>query len=184
MKKIKIENNIVKDIIDFDNLLSEFQEQHRVMLYKNDISDKVINNIKSKPKEKITFTESIKLSLRERIDNELNNILSNYNDYKELVVIPYTEEYDKDLYSLIPQYKELSNKVEQTFIVELDKQKVKIKIAELRKVLSDTDYIIIKAYEAKLSLIDPPYSSEYLNDIVNKRQEVRNKINSLELLLK
>lgn len=184
MKKIKIENNIVKDIIDFNKISSELQEKHRITIYENEISDEVINYIKSKPQEKITFTDSVKLSLREKIDNNLNKVLSSYSDYKELIIIPYTEEYDKSLYSLIPQYEELSDKVKQTFVVKLDKQKVKSKIAECKKILSDTDYIIIKAYEAKLSLTDPPYSSEYLNDIVNKRQEVRNKINSLELLLK
>lgn len=184
MKKIKIENNVIKDIVDFNKVLSELQEKHRIAIYENDISDEFINHLKSKPKEKITFTESVKLSLRKQIDDSFNKELSNYDDYKELIIIPYTDEYDKSIYSLIPQYEESFDKVEQTFVVKLDKRKVKSKIVEYKKALSDTDYIIIKSYEAKLSLIDPPYSSEYLDDIVKKRQEVRNKINELELLLK
>ena len=57
------------------------------------------------------------------------------------------------------------------------------KIQLLKSELSSTDYKIIKAYEAKLSMSDVPYTQDELDVIIAERQALRDKINELEGLL-
>ena len=57
------------------------------------------------------------------------------------------------------------------------------KIQFLKSELGSTDYKIIKAYEAKLSMSDAPYTQDELDKIIAERQALRDKINELEGLL-
>ncbi len=61
-----------------------------------------------------------------------------------------------------------------------DYQKARGQILVLKEQLADGDYKIIKCYEANLLGNALPYS---ISDLHAERQELRNKINELELLL-
>ena len=184
MKKIKIKNNIIEGIIDLEDIKLNLQKERDLAITKYSVSDEIIESIKSKSIEDVSSFEKEKISIREKIDSNYKESLSKYDDYKELVIIPYEEEYDSSLYFLKPKFTEFSDKVEQTYTIELDSCSIFQQINSYRKLLNDTDYIIIKSYEEKLSLSDFSYSKEYLDDVIDKRKKAREKINELELLLK
>lgn len=182
MKKIKFDNNFVR-VIDFDDILKKIESQKNKEIIQNSVTDEEISILKSKPESKLTSSERKKIELRKNIEEKYKNKLAFYDSYKEVVVIPYTNDYNKDIEFLRPVFKEVGDKVEQSFIPELDIQKIKRNIDENKKILSDTDYIITKSYEAKLSMSDAPYTSDYLDEIISKRQMARDRINELQSFL-
>lgn len=184
MQKVKLVNGIIEGLVVIEDIQKELQEERELKIIQHFISDEVINAIKFKSETMRTFSEQKRLELREKIDKEYEEKLSEYDEYKELVVIPYTESYNEEIETLMPQFKEVGDKVEQTFIPELDRYKIKRLISNTQKILTDTDYIVIKSYEAKLSMSDAPYTQEYLDEILTKRQAARDKINELESLIK
>lgn len=56
---------------------------------------------------------------------------------------------------------------------------IEIKIERLKQELSETDYKIIKCYEYQLIGLELPYDIQKFH---TERQEIRNKINELELI--
>lgn len=54
------------------------------------------------------------------------------------------------------------------------------KIQELKEELANTDYHVLKCYEAKVMGLDLPYDAQKIHE---ERQRLRNSINSLEDLL-
>ena len=184
MQKIKLVNGIIEGLVVIEDIINQLKKEKELQYIQHSISDEIINVIKSKSESMRTYSEQQKLKLRNAIDATFEKELSIYDEYKELVVIPYDKEYNEEIETLMPQFKDTGDKVEQTFIPELDRYKVKKLISVKQKILSDTDYIIIKSYEAKLSMSDAPYTQEYLDEILNKRQVARDKINELESLLK
>ena len=54
------------------------------------------------------------------------------------------------------------------------------KIQELKKELANTDYQVLKCYEAKVMGLDLPYDAHKIHE---ERQKLRDSINSLEDLL-
>jgi hypothetical protein len=184
MKKVKFVNGIIEDLIITDEVIKELNKEKELILIKNSVSDDVINEIKRKKESMRTFSDQKKIELRKFIDKKYEEKFSKYDEYKELVVIPYNKEYNKETETLMPIFKEVENKVEQSFVPMLDKQRIKQSIKENKDVLKNTDYIIIKCYESKISMSDIPYSQEYLDEILTKRQAARDKINELESLIK
>lgn len=184
MQKIKLVNGIIEGLVVIEDIIKQLQKEKELQYIQYSISDEVINAIKSKSESMRTYSEQQRLELRNTIDATFEKELSVYDEYKELVVIPYDKEYNEETETLMPQFKDIGDKVEQTFIPELDRYKIKKLISVQQKILSDTDYIIIKSYEAKLSMLDAPYTQEYLDEVLNKRQVARDKINELESLLK
>lgn len=63
--------------------------------------------------------------------------------------------------------------------VEMDRDKQKAEIGNLKKQLEDTDYQIIKSSEYQLLGLGAPYNLEELHI---ERQALRDKINELENL--
>lgn len=61
-----------------------------------------------------------------------------------------------------------------------DHKRIQYAIEQLKKELSETDYMVIKCYEASLLDEEPPYSVKELHA---RREEQRRKINELEALL-
>lgn len=184
MKKIKIENNKIIRIVDFDEIKLKLSRDKETELLNNDVSDVIINLIKNKQESLITYSDKIKLKKREEIELKYKELLEEYENYKELIVIPYEDKYDKNIEILKSNFKELDNVVQQYFVPVLSEDKIKRNIDKNLKILSDTDYIVIKSYEAKLSMSDAPYTQEYLDEILTKRQAARDKINELESLIK
>lgn len=184
MQKIKLVNGIIEDLIVIEDVRREIENEKKININYFSVSDEVIKSIESKLDSTRTFLEQKKLALRKEIDEKYEKKLSIYDSYKELVVIPFEGDYDEKIETLSPKFKEVGDKVEQFFVPELDRHKIKKLIIDTQKILDDTDYIVIKFYEAKLSMSDAPYSQEYLDEILAKRQVARDKINELKSLIK
>ena len=92
--------------------------------------------------------------------------------------------YNKECQMLRAYYIESENEIIEKWEVQPNLPKIQKTIEELKKQLSVTDYVIIKVYEAKLSMSDAPYSQEYLDKTIQERQALRDKINELETLIK
>lgn len=65
-----------------------------------------------------------------------------------------------------------------SYTTVFDKQKLKKEIESRKQDLCDSDYKIVKCYEASLLNIPLPYDVEELHQ---SRQQIRNEINELEL---
>ena len=83
--------------------------------------------------------------------------------------------------SLLPYYEVENNAIVQKWeIVNNDINIINQKIKELKAKLSDTDYKVMKCYEASLLNFPLPYN---MDDVHQTRQDYRDKINALEVLL-
>jgi len=72
------------------------------------------------------------------------------------------------------------NRIAYHYKPVFDTQKVRREIEALKAELSNSDYKIIKCYEASLTRATSQYDIEKLHD---QRQNIRDKINALEALL-
>ena len=162
MKKAKYINSNSVEIIDFDKCLTNinldydnFIKEHRIT--DADLLEKVEEDRKSEinklSSQYLTFIPCQKSELKKFSIRHLSYTTDNECVYEHETI----EENNHDL--------------------------INTRIKELNKYLSDTDYIIIKSYEAKLSMSDIPYTQEYLDNVCNERQKARDEINELESLL-
>lgn len=101
-----------------------------------------------------------------------------------------TKEYYKELYEDIVNNREDSNKYcfeeDDTKPIKLfrdltESEKLEADIIMLKKELFEEDYKVIKCYESFLTNQEYPYD---INDLCEKRNIIRNKINELERLKK
>lgn len=76
-----------------------------------------------------------------------------------------------------PYYEESSNTIQQKWEVRQEQYLIKSRIEDLKKELSNSDYKIIKCYEANLLGEVLPYD---INALHAERQAIRGKINELE----
>lgn len=170
-------------IIDYDYEISQIESTYKNLIIQSSVDDDTINSILIKSEENRTISDLKKIVERKRIDDWFDKKKSEFNDYKDLIVIPYEgkiEEYEM----LNPKFSDEENQVTQTYEKVVSKQLVKEIIASLKNQLSSTDYIIIKAYEAKVMMQDAPYSDEFMTKTTEERQKIRDEINRLEKLLK
>lgn len=114
------------------------------------------------------------------------DFLNNFKNFDgEIVLPPHLEVIELDETRSDPDkpyhykhYYYVNDEVECRYI--LSKDLIEKEIDRLKKVLSDSDYIVIKSYEA--TMIGQPV--EYnMGEIHVSRQELRDKINELEELL-
>ena len=114
------------------------------------------------------------------------DFLNNFKNFEGDIVIPYHLEVieineirsDPDKPYHYKHYYYINDVVECRYILSTDL--IEKEIDRLKKVLSDSDYIVIKSYEA--TMIGHPV--EYnMGEIHVSRQELRDKINELEELL-
>lgn len=73
------------------------------------------------------------------------------------------------------------DRISYNYIKKFDVKRVEDKIQELKMELTETDYKVIKCYEASLTGQEPPYD---INAVRELRQGKRDKINELESLLR
>lgn len=85
-----------------------------------------------------------------------------------------------DDYVVIPVPYDAGERITYDYVRKFDKQKVQADIQALKGMLSDSDYKILKCYEASMSGDVMPYDIEALH---SGRQSKRDKINELEQLL-
>lgn len=91
--------------------------------------------------------------------------------------------FDEETEEVDSYFVESENKISVEYKVYKSKNKIKSTIETLKNELSSSDYIIIKSYEAKISMSDVPYTQDYLDAVIQERQSLRDKINSLEELI-
>lgn len=115
-------------------------------------------------------------------NNDLNVGVSIYEENPVYEVVEISDEYYQSIQPDELNVYEISfvdnNLTIKTFP---DVSGIQDKIDKLKTELAETDYIIIKAYEASLVKTEVGYD---MNTIHTTRQSIRNKINELELLLK
>lgn len=183
--KLNEDKKTIYEVIDYEVKLSQMDKNYKLSLVENSVDDETINAILSKPENKRTVSDLRKIVLRQNIDTA-------YKSNKENLEADYLEFQADDFRSLeLGEYDEMEtyvevkdNVVHQRFkIVKNTARKLSSAIESLKKQLSSTDYIIIKAYEAKVMMQDAPYSDEFMTKTIEERQKIRDKINRLEELL-
>lgn len=170
-------------IIDYDYEISQVESTYKNLIIQNSVDDDTINSILLKSEGNRTMSDLKKIVERKKIDDWFDKKKGEFNDYKDLTVIPYEgkiEEYEM----LNPKFSEEENQIKQTYEKIVSKQLINEIILNLKERLSSTDYIIIKSYEAKVMMQDAPYSDEFMTKTTEERQKIRDEINRLEELLK
>lgn len=169
-------------VIDYDKEINNIENRYQELLTSNGVSDGVINIILNKTEEDRTIDDNKKIILRHQIEDWKKSNISKYDDYQDIEV----EEYNKtvpEYYILIPEFKQGDGVLIEYYDCVLDRSLIKKNISDYKQQLSDTDYIITKTYEAKLSGDTAPYTDEEIKDVVSNRKVLRDKINELEKLL-
>lgn len=88
--------------------------------------------------------------------------------------------YDDEIEDLILYFIKDEKGIHERFRAQVSLPKINKRIEELKKQLSNSDYKIIKMYEAKLLDETMPYE---IDNVISERQKIRDKINELELYL-
>lgn len=86
-------------------------------------------------------------------------------------------ETDSEFHSVHIQPYDAGERISYRYIVKFNKKSVERKIDGYKKMLTDTDYKVMKCYEASLIGQSLPYS---INELHIDRQKLRDKINELE----
>ena len=183
MLKVKLDQqgNLL-EVLDYEQKILELNESKKTELVRFSIDDETMKVINQKNKK--TDFDLKKIELREKIDKKYDEFLSILNRLLEFIP---QHEHNLDLgeFDEPETFIEISNnKVYQKWRkIENSEFLIQKKIESLKNMLSSTDYKIIKAYEAKLSMSDAPYTQDELDEIIAERQALRDKINELENLL-
>ena len=166
------------DAIDYDFEKNKAQATLSERIKFHGIDLEQVKKINSK-KKKTAYEENI-LALVLKIEEEYTSRIEEINSYKELEISNKPSVSDTD--QVVPYYEEQGDKVVMLWEVKKnDPFRVYDKISKLKKQLSDSDYKIIKCYEAFLSKADEmPYD---LQTLISERQALRDEINSLEEII-
>lgn len=184
--RLNKDKNAICEVIDYDAKIASYEKDYQLELSRNSCDDDTINIILNKPEDERSELEKQKVELRNSIDDELatkkKSLEEDYYDFEaDDPSSVEAGEYD----DLQPYIEVVDKKVYQRFkVIKNLAYKINAKISSLEAELSSTDYIIIKSYEAKITMSDAPYTDEYLTQITTQRQEIRDKINELQELLK
>lgn len=135
---------------------------------------RIITEIKDRYVDGVEVKERI-ISISEQVADLSGNGWKPVETIDESKLIPIDNDH---IVRLVPfdNGDHISYKYESVF----DYQKARNQILVLKEQLAEGDYKIIKCYEANLLGNALPYS---ISDLHAERQELRNKINELELLL-
>lgn len=180
------EEGNLSEIIDYDLKVSELNESKKIELVRLSIDDEVMGVISRKNESRRTIADLKKIVLREKVDKKYDELLKKLDD-EFMEFIPQHQhnlelgEFDEaETYISV-----VGNKIYQKWRkVEKNSGLIQEKIQLLKLELGSTDYKIIKAYEAKLSMSDAPYTQNELDKIIAERQALRDRINELEEMLK
>lgn len=169
-------------ILDVDAELEKIKRDKKEQLYNSRVEDTVYNRLLEKIEDGIELTNEERqlVSTRKQIDE--------FFDHRKSQVLEHNKDFIEADLSSIGEFEEikLTYKETETQVIQIcssngkSRYKIKLKIAELQKQLSDSDYKIIKLYEAQVAGDEPPYDSK---SVIDARQELRDKINELEKLL-
>lgn len=134
--------------------------------------------ILQKTENKRSAEELKKIVARKLLDDAYKQEIENFNSYKRCVVKDVDlGEFD----SYVPQYEETENEIIVTYqIIKNDANKINEKISELKQELADSDWKVVRCYEASLIKKEMPYDIKELSEY---REFIRNKIRQLQELL-
>ena len=180
MKKAKYINSNSIEIIDIDKYLTNINIDYDNFIKEQGITDADLLELENNKSTDFEKKREFRKKVEEDRKSEINKLSSQY-----LTFVPCQKSELKKFSIRHLSYTTDGECVyEHETIEENNHDLINARIKELNKYLSDTDYIIIKSYEAKLSMSDIPYTQEYLDNVCNERQKARDEINELELLLK
>lgn len=177
-QKVKILSKYSIDAIDYDYEKNKAEATLVDKMKFRGIDLEKVKKINSKKKK--TADEEKILAATVEIENEYSTRMEEINSYKELVMTSMPSVSDTD--QVVPYYEEQDGKIVMLWEVrENDPFRVTDKIAKLKKELADSDYKIIKCYEASLSqTFEMPYD---IQTLITERQALRDEINSLEKII-
>lgn len=170
------------EVVDMETIDNELEKRYEDLKLANRVTDNDIKSIIEKSEDERTADELMRLVIRDKLAKEIKNERSKYNDFKEFVEVPYDGQVPVG-YSERFVYSNEDDKVYRRVELFVDFYYVRDEIKRIKKELTDTDYIIIKSYEAELLGEEQPYTEEYLRETSAKRAEMRNQINQLEAIL-
>lgn len=182
MNKAKIISRYTVQVINYDAELAKVETIYKSEIAKHGVADEVINPILKKKEEKRTFDELILIVKRKEIEDQRTeqlNILATFKEFVPSVFTGELGEYD----SPKPYYIEEGESVLQKWeVISNDPAKIASKISSLKSELEDSDFKVMKCYEATIAKVDEmPYDA---NELIESRQTKRDEINRLEALLK
>lgn len=182
MNKAKIISRYTVQVINYDAELSKIETIYKSDIAKYGVADEVINPILKKKEEKRTLEELMLIVKRKEIEDQRTEQLDMLSTFKEFVPSNFNGElgeYD----SPKPYYIEESESVLQKWeVISNDPAKIASKISALKSELDESDYKVMKCYEAAIAKSDEmPYNPD---ELIESRQAKRDEINRLEALLK
>ena len=180
--KAKIGNNKYSiGVINYDAEKNKADFVYQSELIKNGVSDEVINSIIEKPEGKRTIGELQLIVKRKEINDNYQAELDRLSEYKDYEPSSFDITTLTEYQGVRPYYEEVDNKIVQKWeVVDNDPSKILAKINELKQNLADTDYKVIKCYEASLAGEESPYDAKSL---VSDRNAMRNEINNLQAII-
>ena len=179
------EEGNLSEIIDYEAKIFELNESKKLELVQLSIDDEVMGVISRKNESRRTIADLKKIVLREKVDKKYNELLKKLDDEFIEFIPQHKHNLDLGEFDEAETYISVEgNKIYQRWRkCENNLGLINDKIQFLKSELGSTDYKIIKAYEAKLSMSDAPYTQDELDKIIAERQALRDKINELEGLL-
>lgn len=180
MQKAKFFNRNSVRVIDYDRELSKINSKYRDLFEEEGVTDDVINPILEKKDSERTYEELQLIIIRKNLEDEKKEELKLLSGYKEFVATKYEGELGEFDFTE-PYYIEEDDKIIRKWeVVHNDSLKISAKISRLKKELENSDYKIIKCYEASMTQNPMPYN---LEELVAERESKRAEINRLEELL-
>lgn len=180
MKKAKILSRNSVKVIDYERELSKINSDYQSNLEDYGATDDVINPILEKKDSERTFEELKVIISRKNIEDQKKEELKLLSEYKDFVTTKYEGELG-EFDSAEPYYIEKDNKVIRKWeVIHNDTLKISAKISRLKKELENSDFKILKCYEASMTQSPMPYN---LEELVAERESKRGEINRLEKLL-
>ena len=159
--------------------LQSVEAKYKDRLQKNKLTDNDLAPILQKAENKRSTDELKRIVVRKYIDDAYQYQIKDFNSYKR-----YTETIPEgagelDSYEFF--FTETENEIVRNFrIIKNDKRKVAEKINELKQKIADTDWKVVRCYEASLMNEDMPYN---VKELGKYRASIRSEIKRLQELL-
>lgn len=179
--KAKIVSKYSVSVIDYDTEVNKIETIFNSEIVKYGVNDDIIKAILAKKDDERTIEELQAIVKRKELNDWKDSQLKELDGYLEFVPSEfngYLGEYEAAKPYYVEEYEKVVQKWE---VVENDKTKILAKIDVLKGELEQTDYKVIKCYEAALSSSsEMPYD---VNTLISERQAKRDEINSLQKLI-
>lgn len=181
--KYNEKTNVIDIInIDISDIELKLNEKFDKLKEDNGVTDEDIKKILDKSESERTDEDNLKLVIRKQIKDLISEERKKYDGYSPYVEIKNNDEVPYG-YLQRPTYKNEDGKVICTYESYLDYYFLGQEVKRVKQKLSNTDYIIIKCYEAELLGEELPYDKEFLKKTAVERAEMRDQINQLQAII-